>query len=94
MNKEQFLKIYPQIKKNTIEGYMKAMKEQDTFSIHMYSASILKSILKESEYPHTFELHVLTHTVELLLDEYGIDYRYKENKSKDVQTRLNLEDKK
>ena len=74
MNKEQFLKIYPQIKKNTIEGYMKAMKEQDMSRIHRYSTLILT----ESECSNTFELHVLAYDMESLLDEYGIDYTYTE----------------
>lgn len=73
MDKDQFLEIYTEIDRELIDSYMKAMKEQDMHRIDVYSEIILYKL----GYPDTFEVHVLSQNIEALLDEYGIDYRWR-----------------
>lgn len=69
MNKEQFLEKYPQINKELLEDYMKAMKEREMDSLYFFTGLILHKVGPSS----TFELGTFTSDIESLLEEYGID---------------------
>ncbi len=75
MDKEQFLERYPQINKELLEDYMKAMKERERSSLYFFTALMLHKIRPST----TFELGTFTSDIESLLEEYGIDYIYRKD---------------
>ena len=72
MNKEEFLNKYPEVPLELLEKYMASMKNKDLDGVLHYSWMIAVNI---DEDPTVNEL---SKDMELLLENYDIDYRYTE----------------